>query len=628
MPAQGRSSDIWYDRWPGYVLAIGVVTLATAVRAGLSPVLGPRVVYLLFCPAILVAAGIGGIGPGITAIAIGVAAGSLFMPEDDAAASLVAILLFIGTGSGIVLFAAQISLWRQRASDSSTAALASHDRAIQLSQELELLIDGALNYAIYMLDPAGRVAIWNLGAERILGWSDSEILGRQSSIFYPHAEIVARKPQSDLSTALANGRWDEEGWRLRKDGSAFLASVTITPLFNGAGQHVGFGEVVRDVTEERSAEALIEASEMQLRSILATMPEAMVVIDRKGTITSFSVAAERLFGYGQADVIGRNVRMLMPEPIRSQHDDYLARYRDTGEARVLGVRRRVIGVRRDGTTFPMELSIGEALGGGQQVFTGFIRDLSLQEETEARLQSLQSELVHVSRLSAMGTMASTLAHELNQPLAAVTNYVEASRDLSESDGAEERALLRRSLDQAVAQAIRAGDIVRRLREFVTRGDMDKSVEEVATLVNEAAALGFAGAPESGVRYTFAAPKGLGPVLADRIQIQQVLINLMRNAVEALAANGGGVVSITASQTDDSVHLVVADDGPGVDPKIAGQLFGAFHTTKREGMGLGLSICRTIVEAHGGRIWAVPRDGGGTEFHFTLPRAELGDPDEP
>ncbi|HLY87403.1 MAG TPA: PAS domain S-box protein, partial [Acetobacteraceae bacterium] len=594
MSAQGRSSDIWYDRWPGYVLAIGAVTIATAVRAVLEPTLGQRSAYLLFCPAILVTAGIGGSGPGITAIAVSTAAASLFAENLNSQASLIETLLFVGTAAGIVLFAAQISVWRQHASDSRSAALASHDRAIQLSRELELLIDGALNYAIYMLDPSGRVAIWNLGAERILGWSEGEILGRHSSIFYQHDEIVAGKPEGDLTRALAEGRVEEEGWRLRKDGGGFLASVTITALFNGDGHHVGFGKVVRDVTEARASEALIEASEMQLRSILATMPEAMVVIDRKGAITSFSVAAEQLFGYSQVDVIGRNVRMLMPEPYRSDHDGYVARYRETGERRALGMRRRVMGLRRDGTTFPLELSIGESFGGGQQVFTGFIRDLSLQEETEARLQSLQSELVHVSRVSAMGTMASTLAHELNQPLTAVTSYVEASRDLFQTNRAEDRALLGETLDQAVGQALRAGSIVRRLREFVARGDTDKAVEDVPALVTEAAALGFAGAAESGVRHECIWPDGLGPVLADRIQIQQVLINLMRNAVEALVPRGGGTVTIRASQSAENIHIIVADDGPGLDPKIASRLFGAFHTTKRTGMGLGLSICRTIV----------------------------------
>ena len=627
MSAQGRSSDLWYDRWPGYILAIGAVTAATAIRAAFDPALGQRAAYLLFCPAILVTAGIAGTGPGITAIAVSTAAASLFAEGTDRQGSLIELMLFVGTAAGIVLFAAQISVWRRHASDSQSAALASHDHAVQLSRELELLIDGALNYAIYMLDPSGRVTIWNLGAERILGWSEPEILGRHSSIFYQHDEIVAGKPEGDLTRALAEGRLEEEGWRLRKDGGAFLASVTITTLFNSDGHHVGFGKVVRDVTEARAAEALIEASEMQLRSILATMPEAMVVIDRKGAITSFSVAAEQLFGYSQADVIGRNVRMLMPEPHRSNHDGYLARYRETGERRTLGMRRRVMGLRRDGTIFPMELSIGESFGGGQQVFTGFIRDLSLQEETEARLQSLQSELVHVSRLSAMGTMASTLAHELNQPLAAVANYVEASRELFEVNRVEDRPLLRDTLDQAVGQALRAGSIVRRLREFVARGDTDKAVEDVPALVAEAAALGFAGATESGIRHEFLWSEGLGPVLADRIQIQQVLINLMRNAVEALVPRGGGTVSITASQSAENVHVVVKDDGPGLDPKIASRLFDAFHTTKRTGMGLGLSICRTIVEAHGGRIWAVPRDGGGSEFHFTLPRAELGDADE-
>lgn len=249
-----------------------------------------------------------------------------------------------------------------------------------LAIQLGLLIDGATNYAIYMLDPDGNVAVWNKGAERIKGWSEEEVLGRHCSIFYPSDEIANGKCEADLARARDLGRIEEEGWRVRKDGSEFLANVTITALADEDGAMLGFGKVLRDITDERAAERALEARESQLSSILGTVPDAMVVIDDHGLIQSFSAAAERLFGYAESEVLGRNVSLLMPSPDRERHDGYIARYLATGEAQIIGTARRVIGQRKDGTTFPHELAIGEAVGGGRRLFTGFIRD---QTEREA-----------------------------------------------------------------------------------------------------------------------------------------------------------------------------------------------------------------------------------------------------
>jgi two-component system sensor kinase FixL len=501
-----------------------------------------------------------------------------------------------------------------------TAARASDQRALRMARELELLIDGATNYAIYMLDTAGHITIWNQGAERIKGWPEAEVLGRHFSMFYPADEVAAGKPAADLLQAERNGRLEEESWRVRKDGTEFLASITITAFKDAAGETVAFGKIIRDITDERAVQAVIEAREAHLRSILATVPDAMVVIDDTGTITSFSAAAEEMFGWREREIVGRNVSVLMPEPDRGAHDGYMAHYLRTGRRRIIGTRRRVVGARRDGSTFPLELSIGEATGGQDRVFTGFIRDLSAKEAAEAQLAQMQSELTHVSRLSAMGTMASTLAHELNQPIAAVANYVEASRDmLGRPIDPDMMAVLREALGEAASEAFRAGNIVRRLRSFVARGEVDKSVEPLGTLIEEAATLGLAGATERGI-FSRIEVAETGPVLVDRVQIQQVLVNLMRNAIEAMTGNGGGALVISAERDEDMAHIVVADTGPGLSEDVRGRLFEAFASTKREGMGLGLSICRTIVEAHGGRIWAGPRAGGGTEFHFTVPFA--------
>jgi two-component system sensor kinase FixL len=488
-----------------------------------------------------------------------------------------------------------------------------------LGEELALLIDGATNYAIYMLDPQGHVTIWNRGAERIKGWSQAEILGQPAAIFYLSEDVAAGKPLADLARASAEGRVEEESWRLRKDGSEFLASVTITALYDEAGALRGFGKVVRDITDQKAAELALSRREQHLQSILETVPDAMIVIDEQGRIASFSAAAERIFGYAESEILGRNVEILMPQPDRERHDGYLAKYMAGGARTVIGSVRAVTGLRRSGETFPAELAVGETVSGGQRIFTGFIRDLSERERTAIRLRELQSELIHVSRLSAMGTMASTLAHELNQPLTAITNYLETTRDLLVDPSAETVELVRDALDEAAGQSIRAGQIVRRLREFVARGDVEQCPEPLNALVREAASLGLIGAEQVGVDTVFDFAGDAEMVHADRVQIQQVLVNLIRNALQAMGGERRVLTITTAIESADCMQISVADSGSGIAADMADRLFQAFASTKPDGMGLGLSICRTIVEAHHGRIWTTPQPGGGTAFHFTLLR---------
>ncbi|HKS85293.1 MAG TPA: PAS domain S-box protein [Pseudolabrys sp.] len=366
------------------------------------------------------------------------------------------------------------------------------------------------------------------------------------------------------------------------------------------------------------------AREAHVQSILDTVPEAMIVIDESGIMQSFSSAAERLFGYRSAEALGQNVKILMPSPYRENHDGYLRRYLTTGERRIIGIGRVVVGQRRDGTTFPMELAVGEMKSGDQRYFTGFIRDLTERQKTEARLQELQSELVHISRLTAMGEMASTLAHELNQPLSAISNYLKGSRRLLEGRDDEKSALTRDALQKAAEQAMRAGQIIRRLRDFVSRGESERRVESITKLVEEASALALVGVKDHGIRVEFQFDPSADLVLADRVQIQQVLLNLMRNAVDAMESSQARELVVSISPTSDHfVRISVADSGSGISPEIAEQLFQPFITTKRQGMGVGLSISRTIVEAHGGRIWVEPNPSGGTIFHFTLAVVDEG-----
>lgn len=379
--------------------------------------------------------------------------------------------------------------------------------------------------------------------------------------------------------------------------------------------------IVIDIDDQKRIEEALRTSESHLQSILETIPDAMIVIDGNGIVQFFSNAAERQFGYTEREAIGQNVSILMPEPDRSRHDGYLARYRATGERHIIGIGRIVTGQRKDGTTFPMHLSIGEMQSGGTPYFTGFVRDLTEHQQTQARLQELQSELVHVSRLTAMGEMASALAHELNQPLAAISNYMKGSRRLLANSVDPNIAKIESALDRAAEQAIRAGQIIRRLRDFVARGESEKRVESLSKLIEEAGALGLTGAREQGVRLQFKLDPRHDRVLVDRVQIQQVLVNLFRNALEAMALSSRR--ELTASNkpvADDMIEIDVSDTGTGFGEGVAQSLFQTFFTTKETGMGVGLSISRSIIEAHGGQMWAETNAAGGATFRFTLPAA--------
>lgn len=371
--------------------------------------------------------------------------------------------------------------------------------------------------------------------------------------------------------------------------------------------------------------AALNEREAHLRSILDTVLDATVVIETNGVIVSFNSAAVRQFGYQEAEVIGQNVSILMPEPYRAGHDGYMARYMQTGEKRIIGVDRVVVGRRKDGTTFPMKLAVGETRFGDHTYFTGFIRDLTEREETAARMQEIQGELARLSRLNELGEMASTLAHELNQPLSAIANYAQGSarmmRDLQDPNSAK----VREALTEISRQSLRAGQIIRHLREFVMRGETGKTPEDIRKLVEEAGALALVGSREHGVQSVFEFGSGAELVMADRVQIQQVLINLMRNAIEAMRDCPERRLTIrTMVAAPDEVAIEVSDTGTGIAEDIMPQLFKPFVTSKPSGMGIGLSISKRIVEAHGGKIMVTGNAGGGTTFRFTLPAYEEQD----
>ncbi|WP_042445232.1 PAS domain-containing sensor histidine kinase [Azospirillum sp. B510] len=497
----------------------------------------------------------------------------------------------------------------------------------QLQAMLDTVPDG-----IVIIDDRGRIRSFNPACERLFGWTAAEVVGRNVRMLMPppyreeHGGYLERYHRTGERRIIGIGR---EVTGQRKDGSCFPMDLSVGEAKqDGAPVYIG---IIRDLTASRQAEAALREREARLTSILQTVPEAIIVIDETGLIESFSPAAERLFGYAAAEVAGRNISMLMPSPYREQHDGYLERYQRTGERRIIGIGRVVSGQRRDGSVFPMELAVGEVLLGGRRCFTGFVRDLTERQATERRLQELQSELLHVSRVSAMGQMASTLAHELNQPLTAVINYAKAAKRLMERPETVAKAI--DMVDKASAQATRAGQIIRHLRSFIEKGKTHRSVDSLNKVVEEASALALVGAKERGLHVRFDLDATDPQVMIDKVQVQQVILNLVRNAIESMAgagAAGPGVQRVLTIRTGPEPgeaafrRVLVGDSGPGVPEEVRAQLFQPFVTTKAGGMGLGLSICRSIIEAHGGRLWLEPPPAPpatGASFVFTVPLAD-------
>jgi two-component system sensor kinase FixL len=484
---------------------------------------------------------------------------------------------------------------------------------------LDTRLNAVADVALITLDADGLITGCHPASRQAGAWCGGALAGQHLSDVFGEREAETGKPERTLFIARENGQYEERGLFPVGGGAPRMGRVLVVPSRGADGQVVGYTMAMWAETARDTAEDALRTREAHLRSILETVPDAMIVIDEAARIQSFSATAVRQFGYGPDEVVGRNVSMLMPEPYRTHHDGYMARYLRTGERRIIGIGRVVVGQRKDGSTFPMELAVGEMRSEGARYFTGFIRDLTERQQTETRLQELQTELVHMSRFTALGEMASTLAHEINQPLTAIASYLKGCRRILGRMEGPEVAMLADAVNQAAEQALRAGQVIRHLREFVSRGEGERHIEGLPKLVEEASALALVGAKEQGVRVAFAFDPDAPLVLADRIQIQQVLLNLIRNAIEAMhdARRRELTVSTHAVPSEGLVEIRVADTGSGIAPEVASRLFQPFVTTKPQGMGVGLSICRTIVEAHGGKIRVESEPGQGTTFKLTL-----------
>jgi two-component system sensor kinase FixL len=364
----------------------------------------------------------------------------------------------------------------------------------------------------------------------------------------------------------------------------------------------------------------------ELQALMDAAVDAVILIDGRGQIDGLNKSAQRLFGFSVEELRGKNVSMLMPEPDRSAHDSYLARYAVTGVPHIIGVGREVEAQRKDGSIFPVFLSVGRVPGVEPPRFVGFVRDITLQRQAVAAIERerdnerrSQERMLHVSRMATMGAMAAGIAHELNQPLTAITNYALASDRLlalNDPDVAEVRTALR----EIGSQALRAGEIIHKLRQLVSHQESVRTVTEVNEIVEELGVLTQADARHSGTRLRLELAPRLPKVNIDRIQFQQVLLNLWRNALEALTTISPGEreVAFTTRSTESDVEVCVCDNGAGIAPAIADRIFDPFYTTKTARAGLGLGISRTIVQAQGGSIGYRPNHPTGACFFVHLP----------
>jgi two-component system, LuxR family, sensor kinase FixL len=403
------------------------------------------------------------------------------------------------------------------------------------------------------------------------------------------------------------------GGAIGADGAYRFFTIVCQPLPDGSSPPALMGILV-DITEQTRSRA-------EMQAILDTAVDAIIMIDESGTIETFNAAACALFGYSRDEMIGQSVNMLMPEPHRTEHDNYIRHYLETGERQIIGIGRELQAVTRTGRRVPIYLAVSEILLQGQRRFTGIIRDLTEQQATRETLIEQREKLAHFGRLSIMGEMTASIAHEINQPLTAISMYAQSSLKLIQR-GDPDLDKLAAALDKLNTQSLRAGAIIERIQRFARAQEIHRELLDVNELLKDLVKLAEVDARLHDVSITFDLEDGLPPVYCDAIQIQQVALNLIRNAIDAMKeidCRNGNALAITSRLLDGGhVEVAIADQGPGVPEDQRKLMFRPFHTTKKEGMGMGLSICRTIISEHGGELAYRNHAGAGATFYFNLP----------
>lgn len=469
--------------------------------------------------------------------------------------------------------------------------------------------------AIVAKDGHGRVLSWSKGAQSMFGYSDEEIIGRPITILFPQERlaeeelILARAHRGETLSQL-------ETTRRSRDGRDIPVSISVSPVQNASGELLGILKVARKRGAPLELQSALLRREALLRAILDTVPDALVIGDDRGLIQAFSVGAERMFGIRAAEAVGRNVSLLMPHPYQREHDAYIGNYLATGERHIIGIGRVAFGRRANGSTFPMQLHVGEAAVPGARMFTGFVRDLTERQEGERHLDELQAEFIHLQRLNETAELIAALANETSQPITAMIMFVEVIRRQLH---AAEAQLVEPALQGLAEQSERLRQLVGRLRGLVERDWRKRGSESLAHIIEEAVAVALVGVGQD-LELDIHIGDGAGRAFVDRVQIKHVLFNLIRNSVDAMLGMERRRLSVMATRADDMVEVCVADTGHGLMKHIREKLFEAFVSTKANHIGVGLAFCRAVVAAHKGTITAADAEGGGTIVRFTIPAA--------
>jgi len=509
--------------------------------------------------------------------------------------------------------------------------------SISPSRQLHLLVQAITGYAIYILDADGYVRSANPGAEQVEGYTEDCILGRHFSVFFIEEDRSIGKPAEALAMAHATGRYTGYGWSLRGDQTRFWASFVLEAIYNDHHVFVGYARIVKDSTEHRGSGNEFRHTDRDLRLFMeSVVHQAMFALDTNGLVTSWNPGAQRAKGYARGEILGQHFSIFF-----TKEDQALGKPEKAMEIACTTGRFEAEGwrMRKDGTRFWASV-VMQPIRDEQGLLVGYakitrditerlaleaVKDELLQAQqiargrAELRLQEMETELFHIQRFTALGEMASTLAHELNQPLAAISNYLKGSVRFLDKMSGEHVDALRTAVEEAANQALRAGDIIRHIRQFLARGEVDRRPEILSKLLEEAVSLALIGLPKNHVEVSFDLAEPAREVMVDRVQVQQVLLNLIRNANEAMqdCSHRKLICKISGVTDKGMVQISVSDTGSGLAPHVEQKLFQAFISTKGTGMGIGLSICRTIVEAHGGRIWVESTPNQGTTFCFTL-----------
>jgi PAS domain S-box-containing protein len=486
-------------------------------------------------------------------------------------------------------------------------------------ERFRLLVESIEEYAIFMLDLDGLVVSWNPGAERIRGYPAEEVLGRHFSIFYPPEDIEQGRPDAHWRAATTAFRVEDEGWRVRKDRSRFWANVVLSAMRNSEGNVIGFANITRDLTERRRAEEALRASEVRWRTMFEKFPVGIVLRDAEQRYMAANPVFQQMIGYSEQELSGLSPLDITHEDDRLATERALAEFR--GRVRQSAEKEKRFR-HRDGSVVWAMLStfcIPET-GSMPAFYPAIVVDITKRKHAEAALREAEIELARASRLTTKGELAASIAHELRQPLsAAVTNATTCQHWLAEDTLDLARA--RRAAQRMIEAVRRASEVMDRIRGLIDKTPPEKIRVIVNDLIRETLAVmeNELRARQIVVAAELAEPSPT--VMGDQVQLQQVVLNLIVNAVEAMSllTDRPRLLRVRARcEAPAGVLVAVEDSGTGLDPAIAEHIFDPFFTTKAGGMGMGLSICRSIIDSHGGRLWASPAPSHGAVVQFTLP----------